>query len=59
VLTIRYLVDPRQRRGTEQKIWEDILDAFALEADIDLAYPTTRFYSLKESAPQSTEAKND
>lgn len=59
MLTIRYLVDPRQRRGTEQKMWEDILDAFALEKDIDLAYPTTRFYSLKESAPQSTEVKND
>lgn len=44
LLTIRYLVDPRQRRGTEQKIWEDILDAFAKEPDIDLAYNTTRFY---------------
>ncbi|MBN2685829.1 MAG: mechanosensitive ion channel family protein [Pontiellaceae bacterium] len=59
MLTIRYLVDPRQRRGTEQKMWEDILDAFALEKDIDLAYPTTRFYSLKENAPQSTEVKGD
>jgi hypothetical protein len=44
MLTIRYLVDPRQRRGTEQKMWEDILDAFSRESDIDLAYPTTRFY---------------
>ncbi len=44
MLTIRYLVDPRQRRGTEQKIWENILDAFAQEPDIDLAYNTTRFY---------------
>ena len=51
MLTIRYLVDPRQRRGTEQKMWEDILDAFAKESDIDLAYPTTRFYSIKEHAP--------
>lgn len=45
MLTIRYLVDPRQRRGTEQKIWEAILDAFAQEPDIDLAYNTTRFYT--------------
>ena len=45
MLTIRYLVDPRQRRGTEQKIWEDILDAFHKEPNIELAYPTTRFYS--------------
>lgn len=44
MLTIRYLVDPRQRRGTEQKIWEDILEAFAQHPDIELAYPTTRFY---------------
>jgi len=48
MLTIRYLVDPRQRRGTEQKMWEDILDAFAAEPNIDLAYPTTRFYALGE-----------
>lgn len=45
MLTIRYLVDPRQRRGTEQKIWEAILDAFAEESNIDLAYNTTRFYT--------------
>lgn len=44
-LTIRYLVDPRQRRSTEEKMWEDILDAFAREPDIELAYPTTRFYT--------------
>ena len=46
LLTIRYLVDPRQRRGSEQKIWEDILDAFSGVPNIDLAYPTTRFYSM-------------
>ena len=45
MLTIRYIVDPRQRRGTEQQMWEDILEAFAKEPDIDLAYPTTRFYT--------------
>lgn len=54
MLTIRYLVEPRQRRGTEQKIWEDILEAFAKESDIDLAYPTTRFYTM--NAPASSEA---
>lgn len=57
LLTIRYLVDPRQRRGTEQKIWEDILDAFAAEPRIDLAYPTTRFYSLNETRPAATETQ--
>lgn len=45
MLTIRYLVDPRQRRGSEQKMWEEILDAFAGESSIDLAYNTTRFYT--------------
>jgi len=56
MLTIRYLVDPRQRRGTEQEIWEDILDAFAREPNIDLAYNTTRFYSTRES-PETVVAK--
>ena len=45
LLTVRYLVNPRQRRTTEQQIWEAILDAFAKEDDIELAYPTTRFYT--------------
>ena len=44
MLTIRYLVNPRQRRSSEQKIWESILDAFDRDENIDLAYPTTRFY---------------
>ncbi len=44
VLTIRYLCPPRQRRGTSQAIWEDVLDAFAAHDDIDFAYPTQRFY---------------
>lgn len=43
-LTIRYLTAPRRRRATEQEIWEDILEAFARESDIDFAYPTTRFF---------------
>lgn len=51
MLTIRYLVDPRQRRSTEQKMWEDILDAFAKEsANIALAYPTIRYYARADSA---------
>ena len=49
LLTIRYLCKPRQRRGTTQSIWEAILRAFAKHPDIDLAYPTTRFYSLDKS----------
>lgn len=45
-LTIRYRCRPRQRRGSAQILWEDILRAFAQHADIDLAYPTTYFYTL-------------
>lgn len=44
LLTIRYLCHPRQRRGSSQEIWENILRVFAQHADIDLAYPTQRFY---------------
>ncbi|MDT8391283.1 MAG: mechanosensitive ion channel family protein [Lentisphaeria bacterium] len=44
LLTVRYLCRPQKRRGTEQLMWEDILDAFNAEPTIDLAYPTTRFY---------------
>jgi small-conductance mechanosensitive channel len=48
MLTIRYLVNPRQRRSSEQKIWESILDSFDKEENIDLAYPTTRFYRWEQ-----------
>ena len=45
LLTIRYLCKPRDRRGTEQAIWEDILTEFAECDDIDFAYPTVRRYN--------------
>jgi small-conductance mechanosensitive channel len=41
-LTLRYLIRSRFRRGSENAIWQDVLDAFAAEQDIDFAYPTTR-----------------
>ncbi len=44
LLTIRYLCKPRNRRGTEEQIWEMVLEAFEREPDIDLAYPTYRIY---------------
>jgi len=49
LLTIRYLCKPRQRRGTTESIWEATLREFAKHPDIDLAYPTTRFYSQETS----------
>lgn len=52
MLTIHYLCDPRKRRGSEQEIWENVLDAFAEHDNIDFAYPTQRFYSnQKEGKP--------
>ncbi len=44
VLTIRYLTNPRTRRGTEQQIWEEVLTEFAQYDDISFAYPTIRYY---------------
>ncbi len=42
-LTIRFLCEPRKRRGRREKIWEAILDRFeAEEGRITLAYPTFR-----------------
>ncbi len=44
LLTIRYLCDARQRRGSAQAIWEETLERFAACDDVDFAYPTQRFY---------------
>ncbi len=44
LLTIRYLCEPRRRRTTEQEIWQDILDKFDENDDVDFAYPTRRYY---------------
>lgn len=53
-LAIRYLCDPKNRRGIQQTIWEDILDKFNAANDIDFAYPTTRFYdNLAEGKRQT------
>jgi small-conductance mechanosensitive channel len=49
LLTIRYLCEPRTRRGTAETIWEDILHQFAAHKDINFAYQTRRFYdNLRE-----------
>lgn len=42
LLTVRYLCAPKNRRDTEQEIWEEILKEFDLEPKIELAYPTIR-----------------
>jgi len=45
LLTMRYICEPRKRRGTEHAIWEDVLKEFALHKDIEFAYPTQRFFT--------------
>ncbi len=50
-LTIRYLSEPRQRRNTENAMWEDILRAFAAEPTIEFAYPTERRFVHADEGP--------
>lgn len=47
-LTVRYLCNPRTRRGSENELWQQVLKAFNSEKDIQFAYPTTRFYTANE-----------
>jgi len=58
MLTIRYLTDPRKRRGTAQAIWEDILDEFAACSDIDFAYPTIRYYDNTTEGKPGTQSSS-
>lgn len=44
LLTMRFLCKVRSRRGVSERIWEALLREFAKHDDIDLAYPTQRFY---------------
>lgn len=44
LLTARYLVETRQRRAVQSSIWRGILEAFAQDSAVDLAYPTVRTY---------------
>ena len=54
LLTMRYICNPRGRRGSEQNIWEDILREFARCDDIDFAYPTHRIYQNQiEGKPEA------
>lgn len=51
-LTIRYLVEPRRQRGSEEVIYEAILEAFGERDDIAFAYPTQRFFhNVTEGKP--------
>jgi len=49
-LTMRYLCNPRRRRGSENEIWQKVLTEFKAHRAIHFAYPTTRFYTAGEDA---------
>jgi hypothetical protein len=53
------MCDPRKRRSSEQAMWEDILRAFAEQANIDFAYPTQRFYHRWVEARQVSGGRRD
>ncbi|MEZ5306556.1 MAG: mechanosensitive ion channel family protein [Pyrinomonadaceae bacterium] len=55
-LTVRYLCEPRNRRGSEQEMWEEVLREIAKHDDIQFAYPTQRFF-LRPSE-QNTDSAN-
>ncbi|MEM9328739.1 MAG: mechanosensitive ion channel family protein [Bacteroidota bacterium] len=58
-LSMRYLVNPKRRRNSEHKIWEDILHAFKQHETIDFAYPTQRiYYNLQEGKTGTVKPPN-
>ncbi|MGO1468829.1 MAG: mechanosensitive ion channel family protein [Tissierella sp.] len=48
ILTIRYMCSYRNRRGSAEKIYEDILDEFMKHKDIEFSYPTQIIYTEDE-----------
>jgi small-conductance mechanosensitive channel len=54
LLTALYLCDPRHRRGSSSRVWEQLLERFSGEGDIAFAYPTQRSYSnVAEGKPMT------
>ena len=41
-LTMRFICHPKQRRTVNQKIWEELLNRFDAEDDVEFGYPTMR-----------------
>jgi small-conductance mechanosensitive channel len=55
-LTMRYLIEPRKRRGTEHAMWEEVLVEFAACPDVDLAYHTVRSFRNTEEGKSGTQS---
>ncbi len=58
-LTVRHLSHARKRRGINQMIWEDILNRFSEEPDIDFAYNTLRIYQNQIEGKPGTRPGNE
>jgi small-conductance mechanosensitive channel len=58
MLTMRYLCNVRQRRMTDQLIWEEVLEQFSQHNNIDFAYPTQRFYNNTIEGKEGTKPLN-
>lgn len=41
-LTMRFICHPKQRRILNEKIWEELLDRFEQDPDVEFGYPTMR-----------------
>jgi small-conductance mechanosensitive channel len=55
LLTIRYLCEPRKRRGSENSIWEAILTEFEKHPDVELAYPTIRYFTRQTKQQRNSD----
>ncbi len=53
----RYLVPARQRRHVSDQLWRAILDGFAAEQTVELAYPTIR-YVIKDTLRLEGDGRN-
>jgi small-conductance mechanosensitive channel len=56
LLTLRYICDPRRRRGSAEAIWETVLEKFSECDDIDYAYPTIRTYDNRSEGKPGARA---
>lgn len=59
MLTARLVVEPRQRRIIDERVWEAILIEFAKHADIDFAYPTQRFFDNRTEGKKPIKTVNE
>jgi len=58
-LTLRYLCPVRKRRGMAHSVNEGILEDFAREPGIELAYPTTRFFNALREGGRTPKPPGD